>query len=136
MALHYLKEIQNSKLFKPQKIINGAYSTYYTFSAIFNGKKYGISWKEFRKRYISFGGDGIYGASKLLYQEPSFRKNTIGRCFKSCHKKCVTKCKGTPVAKYLQKNIMNFTTNQSSIHEVKKQAKVLRKTIKYFENKS
>ena len=26
------------------------------------------------KKYIENGGDGIYAASKLLYQEPAFRK--------------------------------------------------------------
>ena len=68
---------------------------------------------------MSFGGDGIYSAAKLLYQEPIFRNLRIGKST-------------TPTAEYLQKRIMNFTTNQSNLSEIKKQCEILVKTREYF----
>ena len=73
----------------PQHIPDKAYSTYYTFSARLVDKR--IKWKEFRDKFMSFGGDGIYAASKLLQQEPSIKNSNLGRCFKSCRKNCIKK---------------------------------------------
>jgi NAD(P)H-hydrate repair Nnr-like enzyme with NAD(P)H-hydrate epimerase domain len=68
---------------------------------------------------MELGGDGIYAASKLLYQEPIFKQLNIG--------------KGkTPKAEKIQKQLMNFTTNQNSIQEIEKQCEILIATRKYF----
>ena len=96
------------------------------------GSKYGVSWESFRKKYMSFGGDGIYAASKLLHQEPAFKKYDIGYCFKNCKNSCKLACLKTPVATSLQKNLMNFTTNQKNENEVKKQAVALLNTLSFF----
>ena len=115
----YTEALRGSLLLQPQKIIGDNFNTYYTFSAKFlpgNGK---VTWYEFRKKYIELGGDGIYAASKLLYQEPIFKKLNIG--------------KGkTPKAEKIQKQLMNFTTNQNSIKEIEKQCAILIATRKYF----
>ena len=71
---------------------------------------------------MSFGGDGIYAASRLLHQEPAFKNNKIGRG-------------DTPVAVELQKKLMNFTTNQANADERKIQSETLRKTLNYFGEK-
>ena len=63
--------------------------------------QHGIEWEDFRKKYMDFGGDGIYAASKLIHQEPAFKNNNIGYG-------------KTPVAEGLQKSLMNFTTNQAN----------------------
>ena len=39
----------------------------------------------------------------------------------------------TPEAIKLQKNIMQFTTNQKNKAEINKQIKILKKTIKFFD---
>ena len=39
----------------------------------------------------------------------------------------------TPVAINLQKNIMQFTTNQKNKKEIKRQIMALKKTIEFFE---
>ena len=41
-------------------------------------------------------------------------------------------CKGTPIAKKLQKNILNFCTNQGSYKDADKQVVAMKKTINYF----
>jgi len=132
MAKEYERIMSKSKFFKVQKIKKKFKHTFYTYSAKFLGKKYGIDWLDFRKKYMSFGGDGIYAASKLLHQEPIFKKLKIGQCFMSCRKKCGISCINTPVASDLQKKMMNFTTNQSNQKERNKQISALKKTLLFF----
>ena len=119
MGLAYTEVLVNSELLTPQRVLDGYYHTYYTFSAKFNGEKLGVTWEEFRKKYIELGGDGIYAASKLQHQEPVFRDRNIGYG-------------ETPVAVDLQKNLMNFTTNQANEEERNIQIEVMRKTQQYF----
>ena len=128
----YSKILKNNKFFKVQSILKNKQHTYYTFSALYLGANYGVSWKSFRKKYIYFGGDGIYAASKLLHQEPAFKKYDIGYCYKNCKNKCQLICSKTPVATHLQKNLMNFTTNQKNKNEISKQADALIKTLDFF----
>lgn len=119
MGLAYTEVLENSELLTPQRVLDGYYHTYYTFSSKFNGEKLGVTWEEFRKKYIELGGDGIYAASKLQHQEPVFRERNIGYG-------------ETPVAVDLQKNLMNFTTNQANEKERSIQIEVMRKTQQYF----
>ena len=77
-------------------------------------KEVDLIWK-----YIQSGGDGIYAAAKLQHQEPVFRDRKIGYG-------------ETPVAIDLQKNLMNFTTNQGNEEERNIQIAAMRKTQRYF----
>jgi perosamine synthetase len=115
----YLRTIEGSKLLTAQESISGTENSYFTFSAKFNGNEHGIFWSQFRSKYMELGGDGIYSAAKLLYQEPIFEELNIG-------------IGRTPIAENLQKKLMNFTTNQSSKAEMNKQCEVLTKTLQYF----
>ena len=115
----YTESLAGSNLLTPQKIITGNTNTFYTFSAKFNTESSVTTWEGFRMKYMEFGGDGIYAASKLMYQEPIFRDLGIGR-------------EKTPIAELLQTQLMNFTTNQSSEAEIDKQCEILIKTREYF----
>ena len=115
----YTESLVGSNLLTPQKVIAGNTNTFYTFSAKFNTESSVTTWAEFRKKYMEFGGDGIYAASKLMYQEPIFRDLGIGRG-------------KTPNAEILQTQLMNFTTNQSSEAEIDNQCEILIKTREYF----
>jgi perosamine synthetase len=118
-GLSYTKAILNSDLLTAQHVNAGYTNTYYTFSAKFDGEQHGIKWEDFRQKYIEFGGDGIYAASKLIHQEPAFKNNNIGYG-------------ETPIAEGLQKCLMNFTTNQANAHEREIQTEAMQKTLKYF----
>ena len=121
-ALSLLKVIKNNKYLIPQKILKKAYSTYYTFAVRLNeNKSKNLNWKNFRKKYIEYGGDGIYAAAKLIQQEPAIKKNNIGKQSNS-----------TPIATELQKKLLLFTTNQSNLKEINTQVKALKKTINFF----
>jgi perosamine synthetase len=119
MGQEYLSALSLSKLLTPQYEPKGYFYTYYTFSAKFNGDTEGITWSDFRKKYMEFGGDGIYAASKLLHQEPAFRDLKLGYG-------------DTPVAVDLQRKLMNFTTNQATAEERLIQIDALRKTLTFF----
>jgi perosamine synthetase len=91
-----------------------------------------VSWEEFRKRYIKNGGDGIYAAWSLSYQEDlipeiKYRLNKLGL------KNRLNADKGIcPIAENIQPILMQLTTNQKDISDMRMQAKALKKTIKYF----
>ena len=119
MGQEYTSTLAKSELLTPQHEPEGYFYTYYTFSAKFNGNAHGINWADFRKKYMEFGGVGMYAASKLLHQEPAFRDRKIGRG-------------ETPVAVDLQKSLMNFTTNQANAEERAIQIESLKKTLEYY----
>ncbi len=99
----------------PQFVPEGCVHTYYTLAALYDGP---VSWEDFRKKYIENGGDGIYGAWSVPYQEPIMEKLKIKG---NCH-----------VAEAIQPKIMQFKTNYRSMDLAKQKALALRKTIKGF----
>lgn len=119
MGEAYRAVLSKSKLLKSQYQPEGYYFTYYTFSSKFCGEEQGISWYDFRKKHMEYGGDGIFAAAKLLHQEPALRNNHIGRG-------------ETPVAVDLQKRLMNFTTNQADEFERETQLEALSKALKFY----
>jgi len=119
MALEYLDVIQNSDLLIPQKVQEKFTNVYWTFAARFTGQNRRVSWQEFRKKYMEFGGDGIYAAHQLVYNEPCFRDKNFGRG-------------RAPIAETLQKELMLFTTNQKDKEEREIQLNALEKTLKFF----
>ncbi len=123
MGNSYRKTIidSNTDILIPQFVPENFIHSYYTFGALFNGKKYGIEWQEFRKKYMEMGGDGIYAACQTLNNEPAFKNNKIGRG-------------EVPTAENLQKNLMQFTANQKNEEERKVQINALEKTLKFFRN--
>jgi perosamine synthetase len=133
VSLKLLKLINKSAIIKSQNFPKKTYSTFYTLTAKIINEK--VNWKKFREIFINFGGDPIYAASKILQDEPSIKFSGFGRCFNTCDKKCLIKCTGTPNAKYLQKRILAFCTNQSTAKNINKQFYALKKTLDYFENK-
>lgn len=138
MGSLFLEVIKSSKcdMLIPQKVSKKQFHTYYTFACLFNGKKYGITWEEFRLKFMSFGGDGIYAAWKLVSDEKPFKDGRLKGLRSGSMK--ISNSYGwgdTPIAKELQKNLMQFTTNQNTFLEMLKQKKALEKTINFFKNK-
>lgn len=120
-----------TKLLIPQKVPKGYIHSYYTFAALFNGSK--ISWQEFRKKYIENGGDGIYAAWQTVNNEPCFLNARKKGIYSGRMKLSDSYGYGeVPIAEKIQKNIMQFTTNQNSDNAIKIQLKALKKTLQYF----
>lgn len=102
-----------------------------------------VSWVEFRKKFLEFGGDGIYAAWKLTYQEKMFQEAT--RNFSGKEAVIAATYKGKvqtweeglcPVAEKLQKEILAFKTNYWDWDRALQQAEVLRQTIAFFDAES
>jgi len=130
MAQLYSEAISGCDWLKPQLTCEGDRNTYYTFAVRFLRKD--IKWMEVRKKHIKYGGDGIYAAWALVYQEDSIED--IKKFLKSTKldNRLVTDKGICPNAEMIQPQLMQFTTNQKDEEEMKQQADALYKTVKYF----
>ena len=123
--------VKGSKILAGQKEPDGYVNSYWTYAAKLTDDS--IGWKTFRDKYLELGGDGVYAAWKLTYQEPFFR-NTHFLRREQLLKKNVNYNDGIcPVAEYLQPRLLQFKTNYFDIDTAKFKAEALAKTIKYFE---
>jgi perosamine synthetase len=115
---------------KPQKTPKGDINSSYAFAATLENKN--VTWEDFRSKFIEFGGDGFYAAWTLCYQEDSIPD--VKKLLKSIglNERFNTNNGICPNAEKVQKKIMQFTTNQKNISEMKIQADALKKTILYF----
>lgn len=83
--------------------------------------------------YLEFGGDGIYAAWKLTYQEPFFRNLEFLRRNTFLTEGISYEDGICPVAEVLQPRLLAFKSNYYDLEVAKVKAEALRKTINYFE---
>jgi perosamine synthetase len=128
IAAMFLDAAREAPYLVPQKVPEGYNNSYWTVAMRY--ERDDVSWQDFRFKYIDFGGDGIYAAWALLYQETlvtsgSWKKRCPplydGLSFPSC-----------PNAERVQPRIMQFVNNYGSTAEAESQVEALRKTIRYF----
>ncbi len=114
----------------PQQVPEGDVNSYYTYALKFEHPD--IKWSEFRKKHISNGGDGIFAAWALCYQEDSIPE--IKNRLESIGLKNRLNCNEgiCPNAESIQSRLMQLTTNQKNEVEMEKQAEAFYKTIKSF----
>lgn len=141
MAKKYIEVIKKTKCkwLIPQQTPPGYIHSYYTFVAKLETYKKKISWYDFRSKYMEFGGDGIYSAWALVYNEPSIQfLNNTGRYHPDIKTKQFLSRKNflrdvnCPIAEDIQPKLLQFTTNQETELEMNIQKNVLMKTIEYF----
>ncbi len=142
MGVLYRQSLKKCSWLIPQQILPEQKPSYWTFVALYEGEKtLGISWEQFRDKFVELGGDKVIACWALVYNEPAIQnvmKN--GHYFfdgqsqpKFYYAENWQKPK-CPVAEYIQPRLMQFTTNQNSLEEMRHQISALRKTIKYFDN--
>ncbi|MBT4932948.1 MAG: DegT/DnrJ/EryC1/StrS aminotransferase family protein [Rhodospirillaceae bacterium] len=115
----YRDLLAKSELLRPQKLPAGEVNSCFTFAARFEGLEQDIAWDAFRMAFIKNGGDGIYACWQLIGEEPAMADKGIG-------------WGETPVAKKLQRRIMQFTSNQRNAEEREVQQNALRQTLNEF----
>jgi perosamine synthetase len=122
---------------KPQKTPEDCTNSYWGLAVRLTRED--IPWKDFRKKFMELGGDGIYAAWKLSYQEPMFQEAT--RDWSGKEEIIKATYKGTlsnyapglcPVAERVQKQILAFKTNYWDWERAEKQANILKQTIAHF----
>lgn len=123
----------------PQKVPAGAINAYYTFTARYEGESaVGVTWYDFRKKFMAEGGDGIYAAWALVYNEPIMQLIHKEGKFFADEKPQAPAWKGflegvaCPNAEKLQPKLMQFTANQGIEADMDKQMNALKATIKFF----
>lgn len=128
----YTKEFHS--WFQPQKANYEHKHSFWAWSVVLKKKE--ISWKAFYNKFVSYGGDGFYGAWSLTFEEPFFKKMNILKRNNFITKKNIASYKSKllcPNAKYLQPRIMQFKTNYTDLKKAKMQAISLRKTLMFFD---
>lgn len=120
----------------PQHTPDGLVNSYFTFAAIYDAPKAGLSWKEFRLKYMEHGGDGIYAAWAPVYLEPVMvNEDFYG---KGCPVRCphytgkVEYGPGLcPVAEKIQPKLMQFVNNYRDEAEARPKVEALRQAIRH-----
>ena len=131
----FLDELVPSGFFQTQLIPQNYTHSYYTLAVVYHGKEiHGVSWQNFRKKYIELGGDGIYGAWSVPYQEPLIADGYFKKSNPNIYADISFKKGICPVAEQIQPLIMQFKTNYRDLKLAKRKAKILSETIKKVKN--
>ena len=137
VAKLFLDEMSKANYITPQHVPEGLTHSYFTLGVVYNGlEMIGVTWQEFREKYISFGGDGFYGAWSVPYLEPVIAdRKYVKRC-PQVYEDVLYSMGLCPVAEKTQPKIMQFKTNYRDINLAKQKSVALKKTINYYkENK-
>ena len=97
----------------------------------------GVSWREFRRRFVENGGDGLYSAWYPLHLEPTFRQmNFYGDAYRAPNfhplYKGAVKSYGVgdcPVIERIQPTLAQFKTSFQTYEKALQQAEALHRTI-------
>ncbi len=121
----YQEALEGCAWLVPQKVPEGYGHAYWTF--VVKLDRDDITWHDFRRKFLEFGGEPFYGAWRLNHLEPVFR----GRKFAAYQWQDYQPglC---PVAEALQPRLIQFTTNAYDRATMEAQAEALAKTVAYF----
>lgn len=129
----FLDVIGDSNCLIPQKTPQKYENSYYTLGVRFLGESVlGITWEDFRKKYVELGGDGIYGAWALPYEEPVIATNQFAYRNRKIYDNLKYEKGICPIAEKIQPQLMQFKTNYRDLELAKYKASILKKTMEYF----
>lgn len=132
-ATYFLDIIRDCDYLIPQYTPDYCKNSYYSLGVIYDGQeKIGVSWMDFRKKYIEYGGDGWYGAWSVPYLEPVMVERKFAERLPSVYSDIYYEEGICPNAERIQKKLMQIKTNYRSMEIAEKKAYSLYKTIKYF----
>jgi len=131
VARLYDEAVKGCSWLKPQAVPEGYVHSYWTY--VLKLETNDVEWTAFRKKFIELGGDGIYAAWKLTYQEPFFH-NPVSFSYPEQNKYGVMGC--CPNAEFLQPRILQFKTNYMDLDMAANKAEALTKTIACFNSHS
>jgi perosamine synthetase len=130
IAAAYEEAISGCEYLVPQKVPDGYKSTYWSFAVRY--KRDDVSWQEFRKKYIEFGGDGIYACWVLLYDETYMRTGKFRELCPPYYENISYETGLCPNAEEIQPQLMQFVNNYGSVDEAMPKVEALKKTIAFF----
>lgn len=130
IAALYTEAVKNCDYLVPQKTPEGYINTYWTWTCRFEHPD--VSWRDFRSKYVELGGDGIYAAWALLYDETVFASGDWKKICPPLYGPLQYDHPICPVADTVQPKLMQFVTNFGSVEEAEVHVEALRKTIRFF----
>jgi perosamine synthetase len=130
IASMYHEVVNECDYLIPQYTPHEYVNTYWCYTVKF--ERDDVSWSDFRKKYIENGGDGIYAAWTLSYEETLVSSEIYKRIAPYYYTDLKFPKGLCPVAEKIQPTLMQFVTNYGSEEEALPKVKALHKTIQYF----
>tara|TARA_R110000850_G_scaffold125586_17_gene244074 strand:- start:4116 stop:5312 length:1197 start_codon:yes stop_codon:yes gene_type:complete len=130
IAALYSEAVKVCDYLVPQKTPEGYVNTYWTWTCRFEHRD--VAWRDFRSKYVEFGGDGIYAAWALLYDETVFASGDWKKICPPLYGTLQYDRPICPVADTVQPKLMQFVTNFGGVEEAETHVEALRKTIRFF----
>lgn len=116
--------------FVPQAVPEGYESSVWTYAVRYTRDD--VSWYEFRDKYMELGGDGVYAAWALVYNEGLFANGSFRKRAPHYYEGVSYEPGLCEVAERIQPQLMQFVTNYGSDEEAEPKIEALRKTVRYF----
>jgi perosamine synthetase len=130
IAAMYLDVMNSCDYLQPQKVPEGYESTWWSVACRY--LRDDVSWQDFRKKYVEFGGDGIYASWALLYDETLYASGAWKRRCPPVYDALPDERPHCPNADMVQPQVMQFVNNYGSTEEAAPMVDALVKTIDYF----
>ena len=126
----FMDRMEGVDYLTPQMSKYDAKNSFWALAVKYDGHdKRGLSWEDFRKRYIELGGDGFYGAWSVPYLEPVISNRKFVDINPDLYQS-INYVKGLcPVAEDIQQKLMIFKTNYRDLDLAKNKADILQKLI-------
>ncbi len=127
----YKEVVSDCNFLFPQHVPSGLNNTYWTVAMRYEHPD--VSWQDFRKKFVKFGGDGIYAAWALLYHETLVTSGIWKKRCPPLYDQLDFPLNGLcPNAEQTQPKIMQFVNNYGSLEDAEPHIEALKKTIAYF----
>ena len=130
IAEMYRQALGNCDYLVPQKTPAGYENVWWCFACRYVRKD--VSWQDFRKKYVEFGGDGIYAAWALLHHETLYASGAWKKRCPQIYERLPDRAPSLPNAELIQPQIMQFVNNYGSKDEAAPKVDALAKTIRHF----
>jgi perosamine synthetase len=128
----YAEVVSGCDYLIPQAVPDGSTSVYWCYTVSL--ERSDITWYEFRDKFVELGGDGVYAAWALLYDETIFATGEWKRRAPLYYDHVNFDRASCPVANSVQPKLMQFVNNYGSMDEARLQVEALRATINFFAN--
>jgi perosamine synthetase len=131
----FIQKMKKYNIFEFQESAYESENVYYTLGVIYEGEsRYGVSWHNFRKKYVEMGGDGIYGAWSVPYLEPVMQRRDYVKRYPEIYKDIYYKAGDCPIAEKIQQKIMQFKSNYRSLELAEQKSDILDSLMKGIVN--
>jgi len=136
VAEMFIEAIGDCEYLNAQVTPEGVENSYFTLALLYDGQeKIGVSWQDFREKYVEFGGDGFYGAWSVPYLEPVMVEKKFTKRYPEIYKDLKYPKGLCPVAESIQPRIMQLKTNYRDLNLAKQKAESLKKTLQFYKEK-